>query len=155
MNPDKSDNWGILVLFPLVFFGLAASNSCFRIFALEDYDRKFGQWNAFQMELLLGGFATFIVFIGYLLDLGLVRTAVQRLSGRTTAWIMMTSAYLSMVVLYLIDGIVDRIDDSYMVPVHIHLGAGLVSLVLPPALLAPLLVKTGQVYSASRRSIQR
>ncbi|MGH9937979.1 MAG: hypothetical protein ACREAM_17165 [Blastocatellia bacterium] len=155
MNPDKSDNWGILSLFPFVYYGLAASYSCLRIFALGDYERKDGQWGSFQIELWIHGFATCLAFMSYLIGLGLVKTVVQRLSRQTLALIMTTSAFLSVVVFIVTDRIIDKITDSYIVPVLIVLGVNLGVLLLIPALLGVSLVKIGQVCLARRQSIQR
>jgi len=155
MNPDKSDSWGILSLFPLVYYGLAASYSFCRIFALGDYEPKDGQWGSFQIELLILGFTTFLAFMGYLIGLGLIKTAVQRLSRKTLYLIMTTSAFLSLVVFIVIDRIIDRIIDSYIVPVVIALGVNFGSLLLIPALLGASLVKISQICLARRQSIQR
>jgi len=150
MNPDKSDSWGILSLFPLVYYGLAASYSFCRIFALGDYEPKDGQWGSFQIELLIHGFATFLTFMSYLIGLGLVKTAVERLSRQTLALIMTTSAFLSVVV-YIVIGIID----SYVLSVRIYLGVCGGGLLLIPALLGASLVKISQICLAHRQSIQQ
>ena len=150
MNPDKSDSWGILSLFPLVYYGLAASYSFCRIFALGDYEPKDGQWGSFQIELLILGFTTFLAFMGYLIGLGLIKTAVQRLSRKTLYLIMTTSAFLSVVV-YIVIGIID----SYVLSVRIYLGVCGGGLLLIPALLGASLVKISQICLARRQSIQR
>ena len=148
MNHDKLDNWNIISLFPFVYYGLLASYSLFHIFALGDYEGKDGQWGSFKMELWIHCFATFMAFMSYFIGLGLVKTAVWRLSRQTLALITTTSAFLSGVVL-----IVIAIIESYTwsVDFRVHLGG----LFLIPALIGVSLVKIGQACSAHRQSIQR
>jgi hypothetical protein len=148
MNPDKSDNRNILSLFPFVYYGLLASYSFFHIFALGNYERKDGQWGSFKIELLIQGLATLAAFPSYFIGLGLVKTAVQRLSRKTLALITTASAFLSGVVLIVIEIIA-----SYTWSVHLGVyGAGIF---LIPALFGVSLVKIGQTRSAGRQPIQR
>jgi membrane protein DedA with SNARE-associated domain len=150
MNSDKSDNWGVIALFPFVYFGLLASYSFFHTFALGEYERKDGQWGSLQIELLIGGVATFMAFMGYLIGVSLVKTGVQRLSRPKFALITAASAFLSVAVLFLI-GLIE----SYTWSVSIDLGVRGASLFLPPALICVSLVKMGQVCSAGHQPIQR
>ncbi|HEX5086103.1 MAG TPA: hypothetical protein VFY40_29055, partial [Blastocatellia bacterium] len=152
MNSDKPDTWGILSLFPLVYYGLLASYSLFHIFALGRYEPKDGQWGSFQMELLINGVATCVSFMGYLIGVGLVNKAVQRLPRQTLYLIMTTSAFLSIVVYYIVIVI---LDSHIELPVHIYLGVCGGGLLLIPALIGASLVKTGQICLARRQSIQR
>jgi hypothetical protein len=150
MNHDKLDNWNIIALFPCVYYGLLASYSFFHIFALGDYEGKDGQWGSFKIELWIQGFATLMAFMSYFIGLGLVKKAVWRLSRQKLALITTTSAFLSGVVLIVIE-----IIESYTWSAHIVLGVYLGGLLLIPALLGVSLVKTGQVCSARSQSIQR
>ena len=155
MNQDKLDNRNIIALFPFVYFGLLASYSLFHIFALGDYEGKDGQWGSFKIELWISGFATFIAFMSYFIGLGLVKTAVWRLSRQKLALITTTSAFLSVVVSIMIDRIIDRILDSYIAPVVIVLGVNIGGLLLIPALIGVSLVKIHQRWYAAHSSTQQ
>src|SRR5262245_31460352 len=98
MNSDKPDTWGILSLFPLVYYGLAVSYSFFHIFALGDYEPKDGQWGSFKVYLLIDGIVTLFAFMGYLIGAGLLKTAVQQFPRRTLYLLMTASAFLSYIV---------------------------------------------------------
>src|SRR2546422_715496 len=134
MSHDKLDNWNIIALFPFVHYGLLASYSLFHIFALGDYEPKDGQWGSFKIELWIQGFATCVAFMSYFIGLGLVKTAVWRLSRQKLGLITITSAFLSGVVMIVIE-----IIDSYTWSVDLRVDLG--SLFLIPALLGVSLVK--------------
>ena len=150
MNHDKLDNWNIIALFPFVYYGLLASYSFFHIFALGDYEGKDGQWGSFKIELWIDCFATFMAFMSYFIGLGLEKIAVWRLSRQKLALITTTSAFLSGVVLIVIE-IIEPYTWSALIDLSVYLGG----LLLIPALIGVSLVKTGQVCSARRQSIQR
>jgi hypothetical protein len=103
---------------------------------------------SFKIELSIQGFATVMAFMGYFIGLGLVKTAVRRLSRQTLGLITTTSAFLSGVVLIVIE-----IIESYTWSVDSRVYFG--GLFLIPALIGVSLVKTGQVCSARRRPLQR
>jgi hypothetical protein len=148
MNSDKLDNWGVIALFPFVHFGLLASYSFFHIFALGNYEQKDGQWGSLEIELLIQGVMTFVASGSYVIGMALLIKVVQRLSRQTLALTTTTSAFLSGVVLIVIE-----IIDSYTWPVDLGVyGAYLFPI---PALFGISLVKIGQVYLASRQPIQR
>jgi len=147
MNHDKLDNWNIIALFPCVYYGLLASYSFFHIFALGEYEGKDGQWGSFKIELWIHCFATSMAFMSYFIGLGLVKKAVWRLSRQKLALITMTSAFLSGVVLIVID-IIEHYTWSVRIDLPVYLGC----LLLIPALIGVSLVKTSRVCS-SRQSI--
>jgi len=150
MSHDRLENGNIIALFPCVYYGLLASYSFFHIFALRDYEGKDGQWGSFKIELWIQCFATFMAFMSYYMGLCLVKTAVWRLSCQKLTLITTTSAFLSGVVLIVIEVI-----ESYTWSAHIVLCLYLGGLLLIPALIGVSLVKTGQVCLARRQSIQQ
>jgi len=150
MNQDKLDNWNIIALFPFVYFGLLASYSLFHIFALGDYEGKDGQWGSFKIELWIHGFATFMAFISYFIGLGLVKTAVWRLSRQRLASITVLSALLSWVAL--VTFVIIRHHIASMLFYFLFLAG---SVCLFPALIGVWLVKTHQRWYAAHPSAQQ
>lgn len=145
MNYDKQKFWLILLLFPFVYCGLAASYSYYDIFALGHYEPKFGQWGSFQLELAFDGFAACVAFIFYLIGLNLLKTAAQQLPRRRLALITVTSAFLSWAVFFAI-----VIIEPYILAELFWL----VGLCLIPAILGVSSVKIGQGRLAGHQSIQ-
>ena len=148
-NLDKSKFWDTLALFPFAYYGFAVSYSFFHIFALRDYEPKDGQWGSFKVYLLIDGFETCVAFMGYLIGLGLLKTAAQQMPRRTLALITTASAFLSRVVVAIM------IFARHIEPVLYDLGVYLGSLLLIPTLLGLSLVKICQICLARRQSIQR
>jgi hypothetical protein len=99
MNHDERDIELITLLFPCVYFGLAAFSSLFDIYALGNYEPKDGQWGSFKISLAIYGFMTFLASLSYGISMACLKTAPQRLPRQRLASITVLSAFLSWVVL--------------------------------------------------------
>ncbi len=147
MNHDKPNFWLILLLFPCVYYGLAAFYSYYGIYVLGHYEPTIlGQWGSFQISLAFIGFLTLLASLSYWIGLGRLKTVPQQLSGPGLALITLSSALLSVAVLMAFD-----IVGSDALPVLF----GFVCVCLCPALIGVLLVKIHQSCFAARPSTQR
>ena len=140
----------IPLLFPCVYFGLAAFYSLFDIYALGNYEPKDGQWGSFKFSLAILGFMTFLATSSYWISLDYLKTAPQQLPRTRFASITVLSAFLSWVVLLA------------FVIIQPHIGAMLfyflflvISFCLFPALIGAWLVKIHQRWYAAHPPTQR
>lgn len=146
MNHDKPNFWLILLLFPCVYFGLAAFYSYYGIYVLGHYEPKFGQWRTFQISLAVIGFLTFLASLSYWISLAWLKTLSQQLSLPRHALITLSSALLSWAVLLAFD--IVEADTSPML-------FGFVCVCLCPALVGVSLVKIHQRWFAAHPSTQQ
>src|SRR5262245_66624278 len=96
MNHNELKFGLITLLFPCVYFGLAAFYSCFDIYVLGHYEpTTLGQWGSFQISLAFIGFLTLPASLSYWIGLAWLKTVAQQLSGPRRALITISSALLS------------------------------------------------------------
>src|SRR5262245_17215852 len=157
MNHDEPKFGLIRLLFPCIYFGLAAFYSLFDIYVLGNYEPKDGQWGSFQISLWIFGFMTLLASLSYWISLDCLKTAPQRLSHSRHALITVSSALLSWVVL-LAYVIIQR----HMASILFNMASILfvllflpVSVCLFPALIGVWLVKIYQRWFAAHPSTQR
>ncbi len=146
MNRDKLKFWLVLLLFPLVYFGVAASYSYYDIYELGHYERKSGRWGSFQISLAVFGFMTLMASVGYWIGLAWLKSEPQQLPRLSLALISVLSALLSWVVMRTF------IDIEFNIPPEL---LWLVCVWLFPALLGVILVKIHRICFVGHRSIQR
>jgi hypothetical protein len=150
MNHGEQDIERIALLFPCVYFGLAAFYSLFDIYALGNYEPKDGQWGSFKISLAIYGFMTFLATSSYWIGIACLKTAPQGLPRQRFASITVLSALLSWVVL-LISGIIAPHIAS-MLFYFLFLAA---SVCLFPALIGVWLVKIHLRWYAAHLSTQQ
>jgi hypothetical protein len=147
MNHDKPNFWLILLLFPSVYFGLAAFYSYYGIYVLGHYEPNIlGQLGSFQISLAFIGFLTLLASLSYWIGLAWLKNAPQQLSGPRLALITITSALLSGAVFLALD--IVRPGASPMLFVF-------VCVCLCPALIGVSLVKIHQRWYAAHPSAQQ
>src|SRR5262245_46335790 len=96
MNHDKPSFRLILLLFPCVYFGLAAFYSYYDIYVLGHYEPTiFGRLGSFQISLAFIGFLTLLASLSFWISLARLKTAPQQLSSPRLALITLSSALLS------------------------------------------------------------
>ena len=147
MNRDNPNFWLILLLFPCVYFGLAAFYSYYGIYVLGHYEPTIlGQWGSFQISLAFIGFLTLLASLSYWIGLARLKTVPQQLSGPRLTLITLSSALLSGVVFLTFD--IVKADTSPML-------FGFVCVCLCPALIGVSLVKIHQRWFAAHLSTQQ
>jgi len=147
MGHDELEFGHITLLFPCVYFGLAAFYSYYGIYVLGHYEStKLGQWGSFQISLAFIGFLTLLASLSYWISLAWVKTAPQQLSRPRLALITLSSALLSGAVLLAFD--IVEADTSPML-------FGFVCVCLCPALIGVSLVKIHQRWFAAHPSTQQ
>jgi len=147
MNRDNPNFWLILLLFPCVYFGLAAFYSYYGIYVLGHYEPTIlGQWGSFQISLAFIGFLTLLASLSYWIALVRLKTAPQQLSGPRLALITLSSALLSGAVFLTFD--IVKADTSPML-------FGFVCVCLCPALIGVSMVKIHQRWFAAHPSTQQ
>src|SRR5215831_10972922 len=99
MNHEEQKFGLIPLLFPCIYFGLAAFYSYFDIYVLGNYEPKDGQWGSFQISLWIFGFMTLLASASYWMSLDCLKNPPQRLPRLRLASITVLSALLSWVVL--------------------------------------------------------
>jgi hypothetical protein len=149
MNHDKQKSGFIPLLFPCIYFGLAAFYSLFDIYVLGNYERKHGQWNFFKITLAIMGLNTFLASASYWIGQDLLKTAPQQLPRPRIALITVLSALLSRAVLQ----IFETIKPDFGLEVNLILWAATVFLL--PALIGVWLVKIHQSWFAGHSSNQK
>jgi hypothetical protein len=138
MNRDEQKSDVIPLLFPFIYFGIAAFYSLFDIYALGNYERKHGQWNFFKITLMIMGFMTILTSKSYLIGLACLKTTPEQLPPPRIAFITVLSALLSWVVLKIFDTIQPDLG------LELHLLFLAVVVFLFPALIGVWLVKMHQ-----------
>jgi hypothetical protein len=147
MNDDKPNFWLILLLFPCVYFGLAAFYSYYGIYVLGHYEPTIlGQWGSFQISLAFLGFLTLLASLSFWISLARLKTVPQQLPSPRLALITLSSALLSGTVLLAFD--IVKADISPML-------FGFVCVCLCPALIGVSLVKIHQRWFAAHPSTQQ
>jgi len=147
MNHDKPNFWLILLLFPCVYFGLAAFYSYYGIYALGHYEPTIlGQWGSFQISLAFIGFLTLLASLSFWISLARLKTAPQQSSGPRLALITLSTGLLSGAVFLAFD--IVKADTSPML-------FGFVCVCLCPALIGVSLVKIHQRWFAAHPSTQQ
>jgi hypothetical protein len=136
MNHDELKFGLIPLLFPCIYFGLAAFYSYFDIYVLGNYEPKDGQWGSFQISLWIFGFMTLLASLSYWISLDCLKTMPQRLSHLRLALITVLSALLCWVVL-----LTFVIIQPHIVSILFYLLFLAVSVCLFPALIGVSLVK--------------
>jgi hypothetical protein len=150
MNHDEQDIEFITLLFPCVYFGLAAFYSLFDIYVLGNYEPKDGQWGSFQISLAIYGFVTFLASMSYSIGIACLKTAPQRLPRQRLTSITVLSALLSLVALLTFGFIQPHI--SSMLFYFLFLAG---SVCLFPPLIGVWLVKIHLRWYAAHPSNQR
>jgi hypothetical protein len=144
MNHDEQKSELIPLLFPSIYFGLAAFYSYYGIYALGHYEPYLlGQWGSFQISLMFIGFLTLLASLSYWISLAWLKTAPQQLSRTRLALITVLSGLLSVSVMQALI-IVDA-------PMFFWFGG----VCLCPALINVSLVKIHQRWFAAHPSTQR
>ena len=138
MNHDEQKSDIIPLLFPCIYFGLAAFYSLFDIYVLGNYERKHGQWNFFKITLAIMGVMTILTSTSYLIGLACLKTTPERMPPPRIALITVLSALLSWVVLKIFDTIQPDVG------LELHLLFLAVVVFLFPALIGVWLVKIHQ-----------
>ena len=150
MDHDEQDFEFTTLLFPCVYFGLAAFYSLFEIYALGNYEPKDGQWGSFQISLAIYGFMTFLASISYSIGMVCLKNAYQRLPHTRFASITVVSALLSLVALLTFGFIEPHI--ASMLFYFLFLAG---SVCLFPPLIGVWLVKIHLRWYAAHPSTQR
>ncbi|MGE0128700.1 MAG: hypothetical protein AB7U82_11530 [Blastocatellales bacterium] len=149
MNHDKLNFWLILLLFPCVYFGLAAFYTYYEIYVRGNYERKDGQLNSFLISLAIYGFMTLLASLSYWISLAWLKTEPQQLPRPRLALITVLSALLSLVVLQTVFIIAPGIAS-----VLLYLLFWAASVCLIPALIGVSLVTIHQICFADDSSTQ-
>jgi hypothetical protein len=149
MNHDKPYFWPILLVFPCVYYGLAAFYSYYGIYVLGHYEPNvLGQWGSFQISLAFIGFLTLLASLSFWISLALLKTAPQQLSSPRLALITLSSALLSGAVMLVFDFDIVKANTS---PMLFWFGG----VCLCPALIGVSLVKIHQRWFAAHLSTQQ
>jgi len=147
MNHDKPNFWLILLLFPCVYYGLAAFYFYYDIYMLGHYEPHIlGQLGSFQISLLFIGFLTLLASLSYWIGLARLKTVPQQLSDPRLALITITSALLSLAVFLALD---------IVIPGASPMLFGFVCVCLCPALIGVSLVKIHQRWFGAHPSTQQ
>jgi hypothetical protein len=145
MNYDKLKFWLILLLFPLVYLGIAILYVYYDIYVIGRYEPKSGRWGSFPISLAAYGFTTCQASLGYWIGLAWLKTEPQQLPRPRLALITVLSAALSLAVFLAI-----MIIEPGM-PVLLWFG----SVCLIPALFGVSLIKIHQSRFTNHQSTQR
>lgn len=143
MNHDEQKSGLIPLLFPCIYFGLAAFYFLFDVFVLGNYEPKDGQWGSFKISLAILGFMTLLASGSYCIGQACLKTALQRLSHSRLALITVLSALLSVAVMLAL--IIVEADTA---PMLFWFGG----VCLCPALIGVSLVKIHQRWYAAHPS---
>ena len=146
MDHDELKFGLIRLLFPCVYFGLAAFYSYYGIYVLGYYQPKFGQWRSFQISLAFIGFLTLLASLSYWIGLTWLKTVPKQLSRPRLTLITLSSALLSGAVLLAFD--IVEADTSPML-------FGFVCVCICPALIGVSLIKIHQRWYAAHPSTQQ
>ena len=84
MDHDELKFGLITLLFPCVYFGLAAFYSYYGIYVLGNYEPKFGQWRSFQISLAIIGFLTLLASLSYWIGLDMVKNRASTIAPPKT-----------------------------------------------------------------------
>ena len=151
MNHDELQSEPVMLLFPCVYFGLAAFYSYYGIYMLGHYEPTIlGQLGSFQISLAFIGFLTLLASLSYWIGLAWLKTVPPQLPRSRLALITVLSALLSWVVL-----LAFVIIQPGVASILLYLFFLAVSVCLFPALIGVWRVKTHLRWYAAHPSAQQ
>lgn len=151
MNHDELQSEPVMLLFPCVYFGLAAFYSYYGIYMLGHYEPTIlGQLGSFQISLAIIWFLTLLASLSFWISLVWLKTVPPQLPRSRLALITVLSALLSWVVL-----LTSVIIEPHITSILFDFLFLAASVCLFPALVGVWLVKIHQRWYAAHPSAQQ